>query len=72
MKAIKLLLLGPASVVIASLAGCGSTEPAPPPQQEPGALQRTIQEPLDKARAVEGQLQQQQQELQKTLNDAEG
>lgn len=72
MKAIKHRSLGPALLVLTSLTACsGADEPVPPPQ-EPGALQRSIQEPLDKARGVESQIQQQQRKLENTLNEAEG
>ena len=58
-------------VACAFLAGCGEPEPPPPPKDEHKALQRAIQEPLDKARAVEDQLQEQQKAMQRQLDDAE-
>lgn len=54
------------------LAGCGKSEPPPPPKDEHKALQRTIQEPLDKARAVEDQLQKQQEAAQRQIDEAGG
>lgn len=53
------------------LTGCNAPEPPPPPKDEHKALQRAIQEPLDKARAVEGQLQEQQKVMQRQLDEAE-
>lgn len=53
------------------LTGCDNAEPPPPPKDEHKALQRAIQEPLDKARAVEGQLQEQQKAMQRQLDEAE-
>lgn len=57
------------------LCACAPSEPAAPPEaspQDPKALQRTIQEPLDKARAVESQMQQHRQDLDQQLDDAGG
>jgi hypothetical protein len=53
------------------LSACGSAEPPPPEADEHKALQRAIQEPLDKARAVEGELQKQQKAMQRQMDDAE-
>lgn len=53
------------------LAGCGSNEPPPPPKDEHQALQRAIQEPLDKARAVEADLQKQHDARQRQLDEAD-
>ncbi len=53
------------------LTACGNSEPPPPPKDEHKALQRAIQEPLDKARAVEGQLQEQQKAMQRQVDDME-
>lgn len=57
--------------LIAPLTGCGDPEPPPPPKDEHKALQRAIQEPLDKARAVEGQLQEQQKAMQRQVDESE-
>ena len=40
-------------------------------KDEHKALQRAIQEPLDKARAVESQLQEKNEQLQRELDDAQ-
>lgn len=44
-------------VALPLLAACGRSEP-PPPREADRALERAIQEPQDKARAVEDQLEQ--------------
>lgn len=58
------------SCVAVGVIACSSS--APPPQDEHKALQRAIQEPLDKARAAEAQLQKQQEAAQRELDDAGG
>ncbi|HMN34322.1 MAG TPA: hypothetical protein PLI44_02890 [Chiayiivirga sp.] len=66
-------LAGLAALLLASalLPACGSSEPPPPPKDEHKALQRAIQEPIDRARAVEGQLQEQQKARQRQLDAQE-
>lgn len=59
------------AAAVLALAGCGGNEPPPPPKDEHKALQRAIQEPLDKARAVEGELQKQHEAMQRQLDEAE-
>lgn len=53
------------------LLGCSDPEPPAPSQDEHKALQRTIQEPLDKARAAESQMQEKTEQLQRQLDDAQ-
>ena len=60
-----------ALLVSAVLSACGSAAPPPPEVDEHKALQRAIQEPLDKARAVEEELQKQQKAMQRQMDDAE-
>lgn len=66
-------LAGLAALLLAGtlLPACGSSEPPPPPKDEHKALQRAIQEPIDRARAVEGQLQEQQKARQRQLDAQE-
>lgn len=59
-------------LVASSLAACGKSAPPEPPREEHQALQRAIQEPLDKARAAEAELQKRQDEIQRQLDDADG
>jgi len=59
-------------VVAMGLAACGKSAPPEPPQPEHQALQRAIQEPLDKARATEAELQKRQDEMQRQIDDAGG
>ena len=56
------------------LPACGSQEPTPPapPQEEHKALQRAIQEPIDRARAVEDTLQKQQDSMRQELDESGG
>lgn len=67
-SAIRMTLL---LLVASSLAACGKSAPPEPPRQEHQALQRAIQEPLDKARAAEADLQKRQDEMQRQI-DASG
>ena len=60
-----------ALLVSAVLSACGSAAPPPPEADEHKALQRAIQEPLDKARAVEGELQKQQKAMHRQLDEQE-
>ncbi len=74
MKPTRFLVFTALACMTTSLIGCG--EPAPPappapPKDEHKALQRAIQEPLDKARAVESQLQEKNEQLQRELDDAQ-
>lgn len=56
------------------LSSCGSSQdaaPAPPPEEHK-ALQRTIQEPIDRARAVEDTLQKQQDSMRQEMDESGG
>ncbi len=55
-----------------NLTGCGSSETPEPAREEDKALQRAIQEPLDKARAVEDTLQKQQEAMQRQIDEDGG
>lgn len=55
-----------------ALAGCGSSAPPEPPREEDRRLERAVQEPLDKARALEEQMQQQKAERDAKLREQEG
>lgn len=59
-------------MLITGLAACDKPAPPEPPQPEHQALQRAIQEPLDKARAAEAELQKRQDEMQRQIDDAGG
>lgn len=59
-------------LLVASLAGCGKSQAPEPPRGEHQALQRAIQEPIDRARAVEEELQKQQDALQRQIEDSGG
>ncbi len=75
MTPIRQLWLVPVLLLAGSLVACGSSQPPPepePPREEHQALQRAIQEPLDRARAVEDTLQKQQESLQRQLDEDGG
>ena len=55
-----------------NLTACGPSEPPEPALEEHKALQRAIQEPLDKARAVEDTLQKQQEAMQRQIDEDGG
>ena len=59
--------------LLAMLAAC-SSDPQPPPQvrEEDKALQRAIQEPLDKARGVEDQVLKAQEEAARKIDEQGG
>ncbi len=71
MKPTRILLL-PLLLACLQLSACGDREPPPAPKEEHKALQRAIQEPIDKARAVEGELQKQQEAMRRTLEEDGG
>jgi hypothetical protein len=54
------------------LAACGSSAPPQPPRDEDRRLERAVQEPLDKARAVEEQMQRQKEEQDARMREQEG
>ncbi|MCX7557600.1 hypothetical protein OS187_12370 [Xanthomonadaceae bacterium JHOS43] len=57
--------------LVVALAAC--TNEAPPvPEDEHKSLQRAIQQPLDKARAVEDEVRKQQESVQRQLDEAGG
>ena len=64
LAAIACMLLG---FVLLPACGCSATPP-----EDHKALQRTIQEPIDRARAVEDTLQKQQDSMQRTLDESDG
>ncbi len=55
----------------AHLSACAGSEAPAPPQERDRALQRAIQEPIDTARAVEGELQKQQEAMRRQMDAAE-
>lgn len=55
-----------------NLTACGNSAPPEPAPEEHKALQRAIQEPLDKARAVEADLQKKQEAMQRQIEDDGG
>ena len=58
-------------MLASQLVACSANpEPAPAPEQHQ-ELRRAIQEPIDKARAAEAQLQEQQKALQQQINQAQ-
>jgi hypothetical protein len=63
---------GLALVSLLWLAACGSDDPAPPPREEDRALERAIQEPLDRARAVEEEMEKARREQDAKLREQEG
>ena len=54
------------------LAACGSSTAPEPPREEDRRLERAVQEPLDKARAVEEQMQKQKEEQEARMREQEG
>lgn len=70
MTSLRSLLPGILLVAIAGLAAC-SPPPPEAPREEHQTLQRAIQEPLDKARSVEAELQKKNEAMQRQI-DAEG
>lgn len=56
---------------LAALAACHPSEP-PPPREADRALERAIQEPQDKARAVEAQLEQARRAQEEKLREQGG
>ena len=71
MKPTRFLVFTALACMTTSLIGCGEPAPPAPPKDEHKALQRAIQQPLDKARAVESQLQEKNEQLQRELDDAQ-
>lgn len=55
-----------------ALAGCTPDQPSPAPQERDKALQRVIEQPLDKARAVEDETLKAQQEQLKKIDEQGG
>ena len=68
------IVTGALAFGMALLLGACSSEPPPPKQvrEEDKALQRAIQEPLDKARAVEDQVLKAEQDRAKQLEESGG
>ena len=54
------------------LAACGDAAPPEPPREADRRLERAVQEPLDKARAVEEQMQRQKEEQEARMREQEG
>lgn len=63
---------GAASIALVAslLAACGS-EQTPPPKPAEDAISRDMQAAMDKARSVEGTLQQQKEAMDRTLQEKE-
>lgn len=72
MKVSRLACVCAVLLVGMNLAACGGAEPPESPPDEHKALQRAIQEPLDKARAVESELQKQQEAMQRQIENDGG
>lgn len=61
-----------AAALLLGLTACGDATPPEPAREEDRRLERAVQEPLDKARAVEDQLQQQKEEQDARMREQEG
>jgi hypothetical protein len=68
----KLTLRSLAASSCLALAACGSSAPPEAPRAEDRRLERAVQEPLDKARAVEEQMQKQKEAQDAKLREQEG
>ena len=58
--------------VLGLLAGCDPAPSPPPPQESDRALERAVQEPLDKARAVEDQVKAQKERQDREIEEGGG
>ena len=59
-------------VFVLALTACGSDAPPPQPREEDRALERAIQEPQDKARAVEDEVLKAKQEQDAKIEEQGG
>jgi hypothetical protein len=55
-----------------SLAACGDSAPPPTPREEDRKLERAVQEPLDRARAVQQQMQDAREQQDAEIEDGGG
>lgn len=72
MNALRMLMLASVLTLGSQLCACSQPAPPEPPREQHQELRRAIQEPIDRARAVEGELQKQQDALQRQLEDSGG
>ncbi len=56
----------------ANITACGTSSPPEPPREEHKDLQRAIQQPIDRARAVQDEVQKQQESLQRQVDESGG
>ena len=59
-------------VLVVSLAGCVESPPPDAPREEDRKLERAVQEPLDKARAVEEQMREARKQQDEKLREEGG
>ncbi|MCI1728080.1 MAG: hypothetical protein LKM32_01340 [Chiayiivirga sp.] len=69
MKPLPRLLLGSATL---ALCACGSSAPPPEPRDEDRAMERAIHAPLDKARALDEELQKARREQDAKIEEQGG
>lgn len=60
------------AVLLLTLAACSSDAPPPAPREEDRALEKAIQAPLDKARAVEDEVMKAKQEQDAKIEEQGG
>ena len=68
----KLTLRSLAASSCLALAACGSSAPPEAPRAEDRRLEHAVQEPLDKARAVEDQIKQEKERQDREIEEGGG
>lgn len=58
--------------VLLVLAGCEPSAPPPPPREQDRALERAVQEPLDRAREVEQQMRDARKQQDEAIREGGG
>ena len=59
-------------LALAFLSGCEPAPAPPPPEDSSRALERAVQEPLDKARAVEDRVRQEKERQDREIEEGGG